>query len=118
MDTENKKQEYIVDFNDITTLKGKHNSKDTSSFKDISSSGNTNYREKLHNLLKESLKLPEYYGKNLDALHDCLTEMGECTITFRNLSSLSPLGEYGASLLKVLEDSAHENKELTLIFYK
>ena len=29
----------------------------------------------LHNYLHKALELPEYYGMNLDALHDCLTEL-------------------------------------------
>ena len=28
-----------------------------------------------HDYLMEALKLPKYYGKNLDALYDCLCEM-------------------------------------------
>lgn len=88
------KKDYLIDFN------------------------NVNNRETLHEYLKENLELPEYYGKNLDALSDCLTQMSETTITFRNLSSLKCLGEYEYSLLEVLEDSAKENPELTLLFFK
>ena len=29
----------------------------------------------VHDYLKEMLEFPEYYGKNLDALHDCLTDL-------------------------------------------
>ena len=29
----------------------------------------------LHEALQEALQLPEWYGKNLDALFDCLTEL-------------------------------------------
>ena len=29
-----------------------------------------------HDYLKEALNFPDYYGKNLDALYDCLTEIG------------------------------------------
>jgi len=32
------------------------------------------YRE-IHNVLKEAFDFPDYYGKNLDALWDCLTDM-------------------------------------------
>ncbi|UHA75500.1 barstar family protein [Paenibacillus sp. 481] len=30
-------------------------------------------KEQLHQLLQQQLKLPDYYGGNLDALWDCLT---------------------------------------------
>lgn len=29
-----------------------------------------------HKYLKEILDFPEYYGENLDALYDCLTDIG------------------------------------------
>ncbi|WP_413825465.1 MULTISPECIES: barstar family protein [unclassified Methanobrevibacter] len=32
-----------------------------------------------HEYMKKSLNFPEYYGKNLDALFDCLSEIGEKT---------------------------------------
>ena len=34
-------------------------------------------REKGHDYLSEALKFPDYYGKNLDALYDCLCEIEE-----------------------------------------
>ena len=33
-----------------------------------------------HSYLKEVLRLPEYYGGNLDALYDCLTEMEDVEV--------------------------------------
>ena len=33
----------------------------------------------LHKYLHTALALPEYYGANLDALYDCLTEIAEPT---------------------------------------
>ena len=32
-------------------------------------------RGEAHAYLRERLDLPDYYGRNLDALYDCLTEM-------------------------------------------
>lgn len=32
-------------------------------------------REEAHIYLREALELPDYYGNNLDALYDCLTEL-------------------------------------------
>ena len=34
-------------------------------------------KEELHALLRKELPLPEYYGDNLDAFYDVLTEQGE-----------------------------------------
>ncbi len=33
--------------------------------------------ESLHSALAHALEFPEYYGKNLDALYDCLTDVAE-----------------------------------------
>lgn len=37
--------------------------------------------DNVHDYLKEMLAFPEYYGKNLDALHDCLTDLEDVEIT-------------------------------------
>lgn len=36
---------------------------------------NVNYYLEMHNVIKEALDFPEYYGCNWSALWDCLTEM-------------------------------------------
>lgn len=33
-----------------------------------------------HDYLKKVLNFPDYYGKNLDALYDCLTDIGVNTV--------------------------------------
>lgn len=35
--------------------------------------------EDLHRALAEGLRFPAWYGGNLDALHDCLTDLNEPT---------------------------------------
>ena len=35
----------------------------------------------VHDYLMEILEFPEYYGKNLDALYDCLTDLEDTEIT-------------------------------------
>ena len=68
-----------------------------------------------HELIKKELSLPSYYGGNLDALYDCLTEMGpteidlfSCAMIRRNLDA------YGDKLLQVFSDAAEANPDLTL----
>ena len=36
---------------------------------------NVNYYLEMHAVIKHSLKFPDYYGCNLDAFWDCLTDM-------------------------------------------
>ena len=60
-----------------------------------------------HDYLMDALSLPEYYGKNLDALYDCLTEM-ECEIELVNA------GEVDKDIIETFKDAANENDLLTL----
>ena len=49
-------------------------------------------RQTLHDILSSSLGLPEWYGRNLDALYDCLTEIQEETeIWLLNEASLEKI---------------------------
>ena len=73
-------------------------------------------REQLHDYLQEMLPLPEYYGRNLDALYDCLTDVREETmITLRNRDALEEhLGSYGHRLMRLLEDVTLDNPNVWL----
>ena len=69
-------------------------------------------REELHEVLARELNFPDWYGRNLDALHDCLTDLWEETrITFLHFPSL-PFPSAG--LLNVLRDSEEENPNLEI----
>lgn len=69
-------------------------------------------RESLHGILSEQLKLPAWYGKNLDALFDCLTEPGEeISLTVRSWDALEEtLGGYAKTFLNVLETAEQAGK--------
>lgn len=71
----------------------------------------------LHKYLRNALALPAYYGANLDALYDCLTEIAEPTqlIVPANVTDNEKLGWYGEQLLQVLQDAAEENENLQVI---
>lgn len=71
-------------------------------------------RRQAHKHLAEMLNFPEYYGKNLDALFDCLTELGECTIVLDGAEKLRESGGYGARVIKVMDAAARSNPMLTL----
>ena len=46
--------------------------------------------EEAHKYLRKQLHLPEYYGENLDALYDCLTEMEDVEIVIQNFNKIKP----------------------------
>lgn len=67
----------------------------------------------LHIYLAYQLDFPAYYGKNLDALHDLLTEMGEkMSIVLRGKACSEEMAAYLPRLERVFEDCAEENAAL------
>ena len=72
-------------------------------------------REHAHHHLKKQLRLPAWYGANLDALWDLLSTCGEAVqVTLVNRGDLtSALGEYGEQLIRVLEDAERQNSKLS-----
>ena len=65
-----------------------------------------------HDALAEAFGFPAYYGRNLDALHDCLCEIGEDTaIVMTDMDEENPDAR---PFLDVLADSARENPHLSL----
>lgn len=69
----------------------------------------------LHVYLAYALDLPSYYGKNLDALHDVLGEIGEQTcIVLAGEPASEEMAAYLPRLARVLEDAAQENPALHL----
>lgn len=59
-------------------------------------------KEEGHDYLMRALNLPDYYGRNLDALYDCLTEM-ECDIELVNAD------EVDEDIVETFLDAASEN---------
>ena len=72
----------------------------------------------VHTALAQQLSFPEWYGSNLDALHDCLTDLREETvIAILHGDVLSEsLGIGYSRLCRVLSDAVEENPYLTIQF--
>lgn len=77
-------------------------------------------KEELHDTLAKALNFPDWYGKNLDALYDCLTSIfEEITITIENFSVLEKnLGSYAAAFMKVMKKADEDNERITVVFLK
>lgn len=71
-------------------------------------------REELHRALAERLDFPDWYGNNLDALHDQLTEIGEdvhiALVHFNDMKSCR------RGFLRVFTDAVEENLHLSVTF--
>ena len=71
---------------------------------------------KLQKYLHTALALPEYYGANLDALYDCLTEIAEPTelVVPKKVADEAYLGWDGQQFLQMLEDAKTANDALRI----
>ncbi len=69
-----------------------------------------------HSHLAERLDLPTYYGRNLDALYDVLTEIGTDTeLILEDPAAVAEnLGKYGEALLATMQEAAEENPHLII----
>ncbi len=70
--------------------------------------------ETAHPYLKEKLGFPDYYGCNLDALHECLTDICEETCFLIGPVSRFDMTPYYGRVLEVFKDSEKENPRITV----
>lgn len=70
----------------------------------------------VHRAFASALSFPDYYGNNLDALHDMLSESSEDTgVIIVNKDQLSEnLGKWMNSLIRLLTDVAEERDSFHL----
>ena len=73
-------------------------------------------RPAAHSHLAQRLDLPTYYGRNLDALYDVLTEIGTDTelILEDPAAVVENLGKYGEALLGTMQEAAEANPHLII----
>ncbi len=67
----------------------------------------------IHDRLAEALRFPAYYGRNLDALYDCLTEVQEDA----QIRLIHPelLERHGKVLQRLLQRAAQCNPHLQIL---
>ena len=65
----------------------------------------------VHDYLKEVLNFPEYYGKNLDALYDCLTDLNETELI---ITAPEEDGAVFQKILRILKAADRTNESLKL----
>lgn len=70
-------------------------------------------KRQLHARIAETLDFPAWYGHNLDALMDCLTDLDETAVTLTGWEGL-PFDAEG--FWETFEDAARENPALTVYF--
>ena len=74
-------------------------------------------KQATHAYLKQELRFPDYYGNNLDALYDLMTDREEETVLvlghWRQLGAL--LGDYGISLLETLREASEAHPKVEII---
>ena len=64
-----------------------------------------------HELLCQTLDFPLWYGHNLDALYDCLTDRTEKTLLI--LQNWDAAAEYSERFVSTFADAATENEGFT-----
>ena len=68
-------------------------------------------KTELHHEISFAFNFPNYYGKNLDALWDCLTEYVSLpeSVVWKNFThSQNYLGDYADKVFSVFEDVSQE----------
>lgn len=77
-------------------------------------------KAQLHTLFAEQLSFPEWYGNNLDALYDCLTDVREETaIKVCSFGRLRDnLGSYADKVKKVLRNAEANNSFIHLMIVR
>lgn len=71
-------------------------------------------REEAYDHISQVMQFPEYFGRNLDALYDLLTER-PANVVLKNADiMLNALGGYGCEMLKCFCDAAENNSNFTL----
>jgi len=77
-----------------------------------------NYLSEVHRVIQQELELPEWYGRNLDALWDSLTGImylpAEITIIYSSNYSDKALADEIDKMIDIFKEAAEEYSEITV----
>ena len=73
-------------------------------------------KEDLHRMFASVLSFPEWYGRNLDALHDCLCTLSGTLRLEHWAEAETALGKYGTAARRAIAAAGLENTKLDIIF--
>ena len=68
--------------------------------------------EAIHRYIEELFEFPSYYGRNLDALYDMLTDISKHTCVLLIVENNFQIREYVEKLIDTFEDAEIENTKL------
>lgn len=71
---------------------------------------NISNKEEMHQYLAEKFEFPDYYGGNLDALFECLTDIAEPTA----VNIINALNDYDEQIINVITSAEEENDNLAV----
>ena len=68
--------------------------------------------------MKKTFAFPDYFGGNLDALYDCLSEVDEETDVILDQNAVAAVcdNDYAYSVLMVMSRAAEDNPYLRILF--
>ncbi|MBO7595422.1 MAG: barstar family protein [Bacteroidales bacterium] len=71
---------------------------------------NISGKEEMHKYLAEKFEFPDYYGGNLDALFECLTDIAEPTA----VNIVNAINDYDEQIINVITAAEEENDNLAV----
>ena len=80
---------------------------------------NSDNKDDIHDMIESALEFPEYYGRNLDSLHDCLTDITEdVCIGIYEPDEHSEVFGYLKRINRVCEHAESENRHLCIFIFQ